>query len=68
MVDINQKVDQTSKEEEDRDMEKGWEGFDSSWETESVDTFGEKGSYPSTLVRGVPTLRGLDISAHPLLH
>jgi hypothetical protein len=68
MVDIDQEVDQTSKEEEDRDMEKGWEGLDSSWKTKLLDTFRKKGSYSGTLVRGVPTLRGLEILTHPLLH
>jgi hypothetical protein len=68
MVDIDQEVDQASEEEEDGDMEKGREGLDSNWETESLDTFGKEGSYPSTLIRGVTTLGGLEISAHPLLH
>jgi hypothetical protein len=68
MVDIDQKVNQTSKEEEDGDMEKGWKGIDSNWKTESLDTFREEGPYPNTLVGCVPTLTGLEISAHPLLH
>ena len=68
MVDIDQKVDQAGKEEEDRDMENGREGLDSKWKTKSLDAFREEGSYPSTLVSSVPRLRGLEIPAHPLLH
>jgi hypothetical protein len=49
-------------------MQHGREGLNSNWKTESLDAFREKGSYPSTLVRSVPTLGGLEISAHPLLH
>ena len=41
MVDINQKVDQASKEEEDRNMN-GKENLDSNWKTESLGTFHEK--------------------------
>jgi len=56
MVDVDQEVDHASKEEGDGDVKKGREGLDSSWKTETLDTFGEEGPYPSTLVRGVPTL------------
>ncbi len=68
MVDIDQEVNQAGEEEEDRCMEKGREGLDSNWKTESLDTFCEEGSHPSTLVGRVPTLGCLEISARPLLH
>jgi hypothetical protein len=48
LVDINQEVDQASKEEEDRDMEKVEQV-----KTESLDTFREEGSYQSTLAKSV---------------
>ena len=68
MVDIDQKVDQAGKKEEDRNMENGREGLDGNRKTESLDALRKEGSYPSTLIRGVPALRSSKISAHPLLH
>ncbi len=63
MVDIDQEVNQAGEEEEDRYMEKGREGLDSNWKTESFDISCEEGSDPSTIVGSVPTLRGLETSA-----
>ena len=42
MVDINQRVDQASKERKDRIMKNGREGLDSNWKTKSLDTFHDK--------------------------
>ena len=42
VVDINQRLDQASKEREDRNTKNGREDLDSNWKTESLDTFHDK--------------------------
>jgi len=68
MVDIDQEVDQASKEEKHGGVEKGGECVDSTRKAKPLYSFFEEGSYASPFVRGIPTPGDLKISAHPLLH
>jgi hypothetical protein len=68
MVDIDQEVDQSSKEEEYSGVEKGREGLNGTRETESLNALRVERSYAGPLVGCIPRPGRLQISANPLLH